>query len=97
MRTALTKLAAVTGAAQSSEFFVRQEEKITVMCSPNLVSAETAQIQISHDDGTTWVDANNGTALQLTATINMIVLDGPGIYRVDKDATVSATGIYVRV
>ena len=97
MKKALTKLAATTGADQSDTFFVRQDEKVLVMCSPNMVSAEAAQIQITHDDGTTWVDANNGALLELTATTNHLVLDGPGVYRVDKEATVTATGIYVRV
>ena len=88
-------LAAKTGADQSKTFWVSKDQVVTVMVSPNLAGSETADIQISHDDGTTWADYLDGIAVELTATKNTERLYGPMLYRVDKDATAGATGIYL--
>lgn len=96
MRPAKTLLAAQTGAGNSAAFYVPQMLNATVICSPDLAGAETADIQISHDDGTTWVDYQDGAAVELTATQNGLRLYGPALFRVAKDATTGATGIYLQ-
>jgi len=88
-------LAAKTGADQSKSFYVAKDQVVTVMVSPDLATTETADIQISHDDGTTWADYIDGTAVELTLTKNTLRLYGPMLYRVDKDATAGATGVYL--
>ena len=88
-------LIATASAAQSKSFYVSKDQVVTVMASPILDGAETADIQISHDDEVTWQDYIDGIAVELTATKNAIRLYGPMMYRVDKDSTTSATGIYL--
>ncbi len=90
-------LLAVTGAGTSDSFPVKDGATVSVYCSPNLAGAETADIQVSPDNGVTWVDYLDGTAaVELTATLNAIKLYGPGRFRIVKDATVSATGIWLQ-
>lgn len=96
MRPAKTLLAAQTGAGNSASFYVPQMLNATVICSPDLGAGETADIQISHDDGTTWVDYQDGAAVELTETQNAIRVYGPGLFRVAKDATSGATGIFLQ-
>jgi len=88
-------LAATTDADQSKDFYVNKDNVVTVMVSPDLATTETADIQISHDDGKTWADYIDGSAIELTLTRNTVRLYGPMLYRVDKDATAGATGVYL--
>ena len=91
-----TILAAATGAGNSSHFYVGPGSNVTVMTDVDLAGAETADIQISHDNGTTFKDYQDGAAVELTATLNALRLYGPSVYRVAKDATVSATAILLQ-
>ena len=91
-----TILTATTGAGNSSHFYVRPESNVTIMPDINLGAAETADVQISHDNGTTFKDYLDGTAVELTATKNAIRLYGPATYRVAKDSTASATAIILQ-
>ena len=88
-------LAPIAGAAQSTPFAIADGVKKTVMVSPDIILAETAAIQISHDEGETWVDYLDGTPVVLTVSKNALRLYGPAYYRVDKSITATATGIYV--
>lgn len=88
-------LAATTDADQSEAFYVPKDQVATVMASPDLATTETADIQLSHDDGKTYADYIDGSAVELSLTKNAIRLYGPMWYRVDKDATAGATGIYL--
>jgi len=93
MRLPIEILEATTSAANSAQFTVVENKSVTVMTDIDLVSAETADIQITHDGGATWKDYQDGAAVELTATLNAFRLYGPATYRVAKDATVSATAI----
>ena len=95
MRAAKAILAAQTGAGNSLPFYVGSHQKATVMASPNLAGGETADVQVSHDDGTTWIDIQDTSALELSATRTMLQLDGPALYRLAKDSTAGATGLYL--
>ncbi len=91
-----TLLAAQTGAGNSEQFYIKQGEVATLICSPDLAGSETADVQISHDNGTTFVDYQDGGAIELSATKNAMRLYGPGLYRVAKDSTIGATGIFLQ-
>ena len=93
MRLATEILAAQTGAGNSRPFTVEKDTSVTVMTDIDLAGAETADIQITHDGGTTWKDYLDGAAVELTATLNALRLYGPATYRVAKDATASATAV----
>lgn len=88
-------LTPTTSAAQSSAIRLGDHETVTLVC-PGLAGVETAQLQISYDEGTTYVDYydRDGVA-QFTATCNALLVEGPGTFRVDKDASVASVGVYV--
>ena len=82
-------------AAQSRPFRVAQENSgITsaVILVTGLTGAETADLDISHDGGTTWTSYNGK---QATASAPVIEVPYPGYYRVDKGVTVAAGGVYM--
>lgn len=84
-------LAVTTSAAQSALFVVKQGQLATVIFTGTVGATETGTIQISNDNGTTWISATD----QLTDTDLVRVIVAPGKYRVNKSATAAATGIYV--
>lgn len=99
MRLMKTILADATGAGQSSKFWVGTNETATVIAEPILAGVEKGTLQITNDDGTTWINALNGDtpeSNELSATTTVIYVKGPGLYRIDKDATAGATGIYMQ-
>ena len=96
MRDAKELLAAQTGAGNSNPFYVPQMLNRTLIVSPDLAGSETADVQISRDDGTTWVDYTDGSAVELSSTKNALRLYGPAWFRVAKEATAGATGIYLQ-
>lgn len=60
-----------------------------------LGTAETVDIQISNDGGTTWEDYyHNGSLQQLTGATstktNALTIVGPGFFRADKSSTSTA-------
>jgi len=83
--------AAAAGASVSSPVVVRTRRHVTVMAVPALAGAETGVIQISPDNGITWMQSAVGN-LDVSNTTRR--LDTPGIYRVSKGASVTATAIY---
>ena len=89
-------LAEITDAAQSDGFVIGPQE-FTITATA-LDGAETADIQIGHQqapgDEVDWQNLfRSGTQQQLTATNNAVTVLGPGKFRVNKSATVSATSI----
>jgi len=97
MKKPLTILAATTSEGNSRLFYVEADTSVTIMTDIDLVSAETAGVQITHDDGATWKDYLDGAAVELTASLNALRLYGPATYRIAKDTTVSATAILLQV
>lgn len=90
-----TSLSPTTSATASSSFFISGLERVTVIC-PGLAGAETAQLQISYDEGLTFIDYYDRDGIvQFTATCNGLLVEGPGTFRVDKDASVGAVGVYL--
>lgn len=94
-RAAKIILASATDAGNSEEFFVSNRLGAVIQSVPNLAGAEVAEVEISHDKGTTWVPYLDGASVELTANKNALKLYGPALYRVAKEATASATAIYM--
>ena len=81
-----------TAASISTPIVVQTRRHVTVMASPALTAAETATIQISPDNGQTWIVSPIGV-LDVGNTTRLIAT--PGLYRVSKGATVGSVAIYV--
>lgn len=95
MPSAKERLAPQLALGNSESFFVNNLHGAIIQVSPDLAGVEVAGIEISHDNGTTWVPYIDGTAVQLTATKNALRVYGPALYRVAKSVTATATGVYV--
>lgn len=94
---AKTLLAPQTGAGASSQFKVSSEQNgqrpVSVIAT-GLAGAENADLQVNAND--VWQDVFQDSAqVRLTATNNMVTVYGPGLYRVDKEATAGAAGIFL--
>jgi hypothetical protein len=88
-------LASTTAAAASSPVAVLTRRAVTLFCQPALVAAEVATLQISPDQGLTWVNViQGGSQVQLSATNTIVRVDAPAIVRLNKGATVSATALF---
>ena len=86
-------IAAQTAAASSGNLVRSASDGPCTIVAAGLASAETVQVQILGADGVTFANVLSSPALQLTATINTIVLTGPGIYQFVKSVTVAAVGV----
>ena len=84
---------ATTGAATSIEFGVRGNTPMSVKCG-GLAGAETAVVETAID-GTWYAATDSNGAIALTADANTLLLVGPGVYRVAKDATAAAVAVTV--
>ncbi len=90
-----TVIAAQTGAVSAKQpFSAEGAESVTV--SANLL-AGAEEVDLFMDSNGTWLVLadSEGTAIKLTATITMLVLEGGNRYAATKDATVGACGVYV--
>ena len=90
-------LAPTTSAGQSSLFSLKTGQTVTIMLDDAVcVAGEYSDVQYSFDSGISWVDLKyEGTQIRLHCTNNMVTVYGAGIFRVDKEATTNATGIYI--
>ena len=95
MPSAKEKLAPQTAIGNSESFFVNNLHGAIIQVSPDLTGVEVAGVEISHDDGTTWVPYIDGTAAELSVTKNALKVYGPALHRVAKSVTAAETGIYV--
>ena len=89
-------LTATTDAANSIGFTVSDKLPTSVTVN-DLAGSETGTLQVSVDEQASWDNASDltGTDIALTATINTILVVGPGIYRIAKTATVAAVGVAI--
>ena len=86
-------LPATTLGAQSKPFVVRTRAQATGI-AVGLAGAETANLQISVDQGATWQDVLPVATFQLSATVPSRGVGSPGLYRYNKGVTVAAVPIY---
>jgi len=92
-----TLLEPTTAAAQSSSFKVtnRGHATIIIYAASGHTASEYSDVQISHDGCTTFADLyQEGSQIRLDSTNTAVTVVGPGCFRVDKDATTNATGVY---
>lgn len=90
-----TLLAAKTGADQSDQVSVTGERLPYVFsCAPALPSGEAAQIQYLGGNGTFYDLFVDGNIKEINSTNSLVPIYGPGIYRVDKESTAAATGVF---
>lgn len=92
-------VAATTAGGTSAPVIIKTTNRripATVLCT-GLAGAETCDLQISYDGGTTFTNIIiNGTQQQMTATNNILTIEAPGIYRVVQSASVgSATTVLI--
>lgn len=70
---------------------------LSCVSADDLDGTEVVTIQYSGNGGETWQTAQNVDGdITLTAAKHQAVMRGPGSYRVAKEATVSACGVYVK-
>jgi len=92
---ALEILAPATGAAASSLFVVDADTRTTVIIEGTHVATEHSDLQIC------ITDTNCDDVFQSAAQVRMndgntvITITGPGKYRIDKDVTTNAIGVYI--
>lgn len=95
---AKTLLAPATGAGNSAEFVVgeQREATVTMRAASGLTALEYGDIQISVDGGSNWDDYySDGAQVRLSDVQTAVTIRGPGRFRVAKEATTNATGIYL--
>jgi hypothetical protein len=91
-------LTAATGAGNSSKFSLDSGQQVTIIiyAASGHTAGEYSDIQISHDDGTTWADLYyEGSQVRLHSTNTAVTVYGSGIFRVAKEATTNATGVFL--
>jgi len=91
-------LAPGTGVAQSDEFTVGQG-RVTAMLTAQLTGADTIALQYLAHDGTTWLDARDQAfagAVNFSTTVNMLQIDGAGVYRFNRPSIAASVGIFIR-
>ena len=91
-----TEIVAAATAGGEGEFGATAGRLPVTLFAPGLAGAETVDIQISQDGGSTFTDVyQNGAQVQLDATNNVISLFGPGHYKAVKSATSASVGVYL--
>ena len=93
-----TILSPTTSAGNSNNVGVLSNDKKTLImhAASGLTVGENGDVQISHDSGTTWQDLyESGSQTRLNSTNVAVTVYGPGLFRVAKEATTNATGIYL--
>ena len=91
-------LAPTASAANSKNVGVMSNDKKTLImhASAGLTAGEYSDVQISHDSGATWQDLyENGIQTRLDSKNVAVAIYGPGLFRVAKESTTNAVGIYL--
>lgn len=93
-----TLIAPTTLAGQTAGFTVTEDNPYTLViyAALGLAANEYVDLQVTHDNGTTWQDVyQSGSQLRLLSTNNIMTIVSPGMYRADKEVTTNATGVYL--
>ena len=93
-------LAPTTDADTSREFIVGFRERPgvtnpTTVFVPGLAGSEEATLEFSVDDGESWVEVLSDGISTFSVAVNTVVVTVPGRFRVNKDATAGAVGVYI--
>lgn len=85
---------AETGAASGYFKIDTSDELPCSIIAYGFDASETADIQVSHDNGTTFADLYvDGSQVQLSDTNTMVGLYSPGIFKVNKGVTTGTVTI----
>jgi hypothetical protein len=93
-----TLISPATAASQSPSSTITEAHPCTIViyAESGLSASEYVDLQVTHDNGTTWQDVYQaGSQLRLLSTNNIMTIVSPGMFRVDKDLTTNATGVYL--
>ena len=83
-----------TDADQSKPISVSSGDLVTFALTGTYGATEYADVQYTDDGGSTWSDLyQDGSQVRLSTVNNMVTVYGPGIFRVDKDATSASAGV----
>ena len=92
-------LVASTSAGQSTDFTVRGEMRAggvnAHLTAPGLGSGEYATVQKKNADDSYSDYYVNENLQQISLTHTGVVVQAPGVYRIDKDATVASVGVEI--
>ena len=88
-----TLILAVTGAVNSANIPVT-DSPVTLSVTGTQTAAEYFDVAMSTDGGTTFSDLyQDGSQVRMGSTNSAVTIYGPGIYRVEKEATTNACGL----
>lgn len=90
-------LAPTAEADQSEVFEVLQGRPVSVVmhAALGITAAQYGDLQVSHN-GAAWQDVfQGGSQVRLSSTNNTVLLEAPGEYRIDKEATTNPVGLTV--
>lgn len=93
MSVASQYLLAPQAAAGASSAFPRSasDRQFTIVVG-GLAGAETANLQVLDASGN-WQNVPAAVAPQFTSTVNTILVNAPGVFRVSKTATAGTVGV----
>lgn len=90
-----TILNPTTALAASDHIHLGNDQKQMLLCN-GLQGAEKGHVQMSNDDATSFFNIwDRDGKVEFGMFCNSILLEGPGTFRVLKDATASPVGITV--
>ena len=91
-------LTAQTASGNTEIFPVYLDKDVTIIihAASGHTAGEYADVQISHDSGTTWQDLFvDGVQVRLHSTNIAQTVYGLGLFRVQKDLTTNAVGVSI--
>lgn len=88
-----TLLPAATGASNSQSIVVT-DGPVTLTVTGTQTASEYFDVAHSTDGGETFTDLyQDGSQVRMSSTNSSVTIYGPGIYRVEKEATTNACGL----
>jgi hypothetical protein len=95
---ALTLILAPGTAADASTSFEVAQGRVTAMLTAQLTGGDVITLQYQLPD-LTWIDARDQTfagAVNFSATVNMLQIDGAGVYRFNRPSIATSVGVFIR-
>lgn len=95
VKTIVSPTTSARAGGNSPDFTVSRGQPV-VLSADALATTEEVDVYYRPDQKAAWKLAvdNAGTAIVLTATAYQLIFEGVGEYKIDKDATASACGVY---
>ena len=89
-------IASATAAGNSSAITLASGESVSVWADTPLQNGEFVRLERSNDGGTTWFNVNDEeySGRVLDSKRNTATVNGPGVFRLHKMLTCTATAVY---